>query len=64
MLGTKKSYSVNQIARMFKTKVKFIKSRPGERFGATMLNDNAKKILGYKANIDIKDYISDLINKN
>ena len=64
MLGTKKSYSVNQIARMFKTKVKFIKSRPGERFGATMLNDNAKKILSYKANIDIKDYISDLINKN
>ena len=64
MLGTKKSYSVNQIAGMFKTKVKFIKSRPGERFGATMLNDNAKKILGYKANIDIKDYISDFINKN
>ena len=64
MLGTKKSYSVNQIARMFKTKVKFIKSRPGERFGATMLNDNARKILGYKTNIDIKDYISDFINKN
>ena len=64
MLGTKKSYSVNQIARMFKTKVKFIKSRPGERFGATILNDNARKILGYKANIDIKDYISDFINKN
>ena len=64
MLGTKKSYSVNQIAKMFKTKIKYIKSRPGERFGATMLNDNARKILGYKANIDIKDYISDFINKN
>ena len=64
MLGTKKSYSVNQIAKMFKTKVKFIKSRPGERFGSTMLNDNARKILNYKANIDIKDYISDFIIKN
>ena len=64
MLGTKKSYSVHQIAKMFKTKVKYIKSRPGERFGATMLNDNARKILGYKANIDIKDYISAFINKN
>ena len=64
MLGTKKSYSVNQIAKMFKTKIKFIKSRRGERFGSTMLNDNARKILGYKANIDIKDYISDFINKN
>ena len=55
---------LNQIAKMFKTKVKYIKSRPGERFGATMLNDNARKILGYKANIDIKDYISDFIIKN
>ncbi len=64
MLGTKKSYSVNQIAKMFKTKVKFIKPRLGERFGSTMLNDNARKILGYKANIDIKDYISDFINNN
>ena len=64
MLGTKKSYTVHQIAKMFKTKVKFIKSRPGERFGATMLNDNARKILGYKANIDIKNYISDFIIKN
>tara|TARA_Y100000996_G_scaffold309953_1_gene246538 strand:- start:671 stop:1555 length:885 start_codon:yes stop_codon:yes gene_type:complete len=64
MLGTKKSYSVNQIAKMFKTKVKFIKSRPGERFGATMINNNAQKILGYKAKIDIKDYILDFIRTN
>ncbi len=64
MLGTKKTYSVDQIAKMYRRKIKYIKSRPGERFGATMLNDNAKKILGYKAKIDIKDYINDFIKNN
>ena len=33
---------------MFKTKIKYIPSRPGERFGSTMTNNNAKKILGMK----------------
>ena len=61
MLGTKKTYSINQIAKMFKTKIKYIPSRPGERFGSTILNDNAKKILGYSAEKDIKKYIKNLI---
>jgi UDP-glucose 4-epimerase len=64
MLGTKKTYSVKQIAKMFKKKIKYIKSRPGERFGSTMTNSNAQKILGYKTKIDIKEYISDFISKN
>lgn len=62
MLGTKKTYSINQIARMFKTKVKYLPARPGERFGSTVPNNNANKILGYSSKIDIKDYINDFIN--
>ena len=49
---------------MFNSKYKFIKSRPGDRFGSTTLNNNAKKILGFKAIKDIKTYIADFINKN
>ena len=64
MLGTQKTYSIIQIAKMFKCKIKYLPARPGERFGSTMLNNNAKKILGYKAKIDIKTYIEDFINKN
>ena len=64
MLGTKKTYTVNQIARMFKTRIKYIKKRSGERFGSTMINNNAQLILGYKSSIDIKDYIKDFINNN
>ena len=64
MLCTNKSYSILQIAKMFKTKFRFLKSRPGERFGSTILNINSKKILGFKAKKDIKIYIGDFINKN
>ena len=64
MLGTKRTYSIIQIAKMFKTKIKYIPSRPGERFGSTMTNNNAKKILGYEASIDIKDYVKNFINNN
>ncbi len=63
MLGTQKTYSIIQIAKMFKSKIKYLPKRPGERFGSTILNNNAKKILGYFAKKDIKDYISDLVEK-
>ena len=64
MLGTQKTYSIIEIAKMFKTKIKYLPARSGERFGSTILNNNAKKILGYKATIDIKSYINELIKKN
>ncbi len=64
MLGTKKTYSINEIAKMFKTKIKYIPARPGERFGSIIPNNNAKKILGYMAKIDIKNYIKDFIKNN
>ena len=63
MLGTKKNYSIIEIAKMFKTKIKYLPSRPGERFGSTVPNSNAKKILNYSASIDIKDYIEEFIQK-
>jgi UDP-glucose 4-epimerase len=61
MLGTKKTYSIIEIAKMFKTKIKYLAPRPGERFGSTVTNDNAKKILGYKATNDIGDYIKNIV---
>ena len=43
MLCTNKSYSILEIAKMFGSKFKFLKSRPGDRFGSLKLNNNAKK---------------------
>jgi len=64
MLCSGKKYSIMQIARMFNTRHKFIPSRPGDRAGTTILNNNAKTILGFKAIKNIKTYIKEFINKN
>ena len=64
MLGTKKNHSIIEIAKMFKSKIKYIPSRPGERFGSTIPNNNAENILGYSAKVKIKDYIQNFIKNN
>ena len=64
MLCTNKTYSILEIAKMFGSKFKFLKSRPGDRFGSVKSNNNAKKILGYTAKKDIKSYIKDFVSKN
>ena len=63
MLSSGKKYSILQIAGMFNVKHKFIPSRPGDRADSTILNNNAKIILGFKAKKDIKTYIKKFINK-
>ena len=62
MLGTKKQYSIIDVAKMFKTKIKFIPMRRGERFKSSITNNNAHKLLKYQATIDIKDYIKKIIS--
>ena len=61
MLGTHKQYSILQIAKMFKTKIRFLPPREGERFGSSIPNNNAFEYLGYKSKIDIKNYINNII---
>ena len=63
MLGTQRNYSIIQIAKMFKSKIKYLPSRAGERLGSTIPNNNAYKHLGYRSKIDIKDYIQDFVKK-
>ena len=64
MLGTKKSYSIIQIAKMFNSKIRYLPSRPGDRLGSTITNNNSYNHLGYKSKIDIKDYINEYLKKN
>jgi len=63
MLCSKKQYTILQVANMFKTKIKFIPIRNGERFGSTIPNNNALNHLGYKPKINIKDYINSFIKR-
>ena len=62
LLGTKKQYSIIEIAKMFKRKIKFVPYREGERFKSSILNNNAYNHLRYRAKLDIKDYISKFIS--
>jgi len=64
MLSSGKKFSILQIAKMFNTKYKYISKRPGDRKDSIVLNNNAKKILGFKSKNTLKDYIKNFINKH
>ena len=63
MLCSKRQYTILQIAKMFKTKIKYLPQREGERSVVSIPNNNALNHLGYKPKIIIKDYIKSYIKK-
>ena len=58
-LGTGKSYSILEIAKMFGDNIKMIPKRPGDRQDS-LIDLNSMVDLGWKAKINIKDYIRSL----
>ena len=47
-IATKKSYSIMEVAKMFKTRIKVLRKRPGERYASALLNKNlSNKIYKY-----------------
>tara|TARA_B100000767_G_scaffold128433_1_gene122227 strand:- start:135 stop:1010 length:876 start_codon:yes stop_codon:yes gene_type:complete len=53
-----KSYSVLEVAKMFKSKIKFIKQRPGERYASALTSLNLKnKVFKFFGKIQLKEYI-------
>jgi UDP-glucose 4-epimerase len=62
-ISHRKSYSIKEVAKMFKSKIKYVKSRKGERFASALtsmnLSNKVHKIFG---KIMLKDYINDIIN--
>ena len=63
MLCSKKQYTILQIAKMFKTKIRFLPQREGERSSASVPNNNSLNHLGYMPKIHIKDYINNYIKE-
>ena len=61
-ITNKKSYSINQLAKMFDSKIKYLKARPGERYASALndinYNNKIKKIYG---KINIKSYVKNFI---
>ena len=62
---SKKQYSIIQIAKLFKSKIRYLPKRKGERYASSLvrmnLSNNIYKIYG---KIDIKDYIKSIIKNN
>jgi UDP-glucose 4-epimerase len=57
-----KSYSVKEVAKMFKSKIKLLKARPGERFASSLTNMSLNnKIIKKYGKIHLKDYITSFI---
>ena len=60
-----KSYSVLDVAKMFKRKIKYLPKRPGERFASALTNMNlSNKVYKYFGKIDLKNYIKNFLINN
>ena len=50
---------------MFKTKIKFLPKRAGERYASAIINKNlSNKMYKYFGHIKLKDYIEEFIRNN
>ena len=64
-ISNKYSYSIHEVAKMFKSKIKFLKPRSGERFASalTKISTNNKIIQKY-GKLQLKDYVSSFIKSH
>ena len=64
-ITNRKSYSILEVAKMFKTKIKYLKPRLGERYASalTKITSNTKIIQKY-GKLQLKDYVSSFIKSH
>jgi UDP-glucose 4-epimerase len=61
-ISHKKSYSIQDLAKMFKTKIVYLKPRLGERYASALTKiSNNRKIINKYGKIDLKDYVTSFI---
>ena len=61
-ISHRKSYTILEVAKMFKFPIKFIKARPGERYASALTKISQKnRIIRKYGKINLKDYISSFI---
>ena len=64
-IANKKSYSILSVAKMFKSKIKFLPKRPGERYASALKNRNlSNKIYKYFGKTSLKNYIDNFISES
>jgi len=61
-ISHKKSYSIQDLAKMFKSKITYLKPRSGERYASALTKiSNNRKIINKYGRIDLKDYVTSFI---
>ena len=64
-ISHKKSYTILEVAKMFNSKIKFLKKRPGERYASALSNMNlSNKVYKYFGKISLKKYINQFIKNS
>ena len=61
-ISNKKSYTIIEVAKMFKSEIKYLPARPGERYASALTNMNlSNKVYKLFGKIDLKKYLSKII---
>ncbi len=63
-ISHRESYSILQVAKLFKKKIKFLPRRSGERYASALTNMNlSNRVYKYFGKKKLKDYIEDFVKK-
>ena len=62
-ISNKKSFSILEVAKMFRSKIKFLKKRPGERYSSALTKMNlSNKVYRHFGKKNLEDYINKMIS--
>ena len=64
-IASKQSFSIIELAKLFKSKIRYLPMRKGERFASALTNMNLNnKIIRLTAKIRLKDYVNNFLMNN
>jgi UDP-glucose 4-epimerase len=64
-IASKQSYSIIELAKLFRNKIRYLPKRAGERYASALIKMNLNnKIIRLSAKIKLKDYINNFLSNN
>ena len=64
-IASKQSYSIMELAKLFRNKIRYLPKREGERFASALTRMNLNnRIVRLSAKIRLKDYVSNFLSNN
>ena len=64
-IANKKSYSIVQVAKLFKSRISYLPKRAGERYTSSLISKNlSNKIYKHYGKIKLEDYIRNILENN